>query len=68
MDCKATVKMGDSSRGGRTRGDNQALDHDRGCQEQYTPFGVVNEDTGKPHLESVRNFVCEPGERISHWE
>ena len=28
MDCKATVKIGDYSRGGRTRGDNQALDHD----------------------------------------
>ncbi len=50
MDCKATVKIGDYSRGGRTRGDNQALDHDMGCQEQYTPFGVVNEDTGELHL------------------
>lgn len=50
MDCKATVKIGDYSRGGRTRGDNQALDHDMGCQEQYTSFGVVNEDTGELHL------------------
>lgn len=50
IDCKATVKVGDYSRGGRTRGDNQALDHDMGCQEQYTPFGVVNEDTGALYL------------------
>jgi hypothetical protein len=50
MDCKATVKIGAYSRGGQTRGDNQALDHDRGCQETYTPFGVVNEDTGELHL------------------
>ena len=38
MDCKATVKISDYSRGGRTRGDNQALDHDMGCQEQYPPL------------------------------
>ena len=50
MDCKATVKIGEYSRGGKTRGDNQALDHDMGCQETYTPFGVVNEDTGHLHL------------------
>ena len=50
VDCKATVNIGDYSRGGRTRGDNRACDHDMGCQEKYTPFGVVNEDTGKLHL------------------
>jgi hypothetical protein len=30
LDCKATVKLGEYSRGGDTRGDNQALDHDMG--------------------------------------
>jgi hypothetical protein len=30
MDCKATVNIGDYSRGGKTRGDNQAADHDMG--------------------------------------
>lgn len=50
MDCKATVNIGDYSRGGRTRGDNQALDHDMGCEEKYTPFGVVDEDSGQLHL------------------
>lgn len=47
IDCKATVNIGDFSRGGCTRGDNQALDHDLGCQEKYTPFGVVDEESGQ---------------------
>ena len=37
MDCKATVKIGNYSRGGKTRGDNQAQDHDMGAQEKYIP-------------------------------
>jgi hypothetical protein len=36
MDCKATVAIGDWSPGGKTRGDNQAADHDMGCQEKHT--------------------------------
>lgn len=47
MDCKATVNIGPYSRGGDTRGDNQAADHDMGCDEKYTPFGLVDEDSGK---------------------
>lgn len=50
MDCKATVNIGDYSRGGKTRGDNQALDHDMGCEEKYTPFGMVDEDSGQLYL------------------
>jgi hypothetical protein len=50
MDCKATVKIGDYSRGGKTRGDHRAADHDMGCEEKHTPFGVVNEDSGSLHL------------------
>lgn len=50
MDCKATVNIGEYSRGGKTRGDNQAADHDMGCQEKYTPFGMVDEDSGQLHL------------------
>ncbi|QQS55779.1 MAG: transposase [Candidatus Competibacteraceae bacterium] len=50
MDCKATVKIGEYSRGGKTRGDNRAADHDMGCQEKYTPFGIVNEDSGELHV------------------
>jgi len=47
MDCKATVKIGPFSRGGLTRGDNQACDHDMGCQEKYVPCGIVDEDSGE---------------------
>jgi hypothetical protein len=50
IDCKATVKIGEYSRGGKTRGDHKAADHDMGCREKYTPFGVVDEDTGDLHL------------------
>lgn len=49
VDWKATVKIGDFSRGGQTRGDDRALDHDLGCQEQYTPCGIVDEDSA--HLD-----------------
>ena len=50
MDCKATVNIGDYSRGGKTRGDNRAADHDMGCAEKHTPFGLVDEDGGQLHL------------------
>jgi hypothetical protein len=50
MDCKATVNIGEYSRGGETRGDNQAADHDMGCTEKHVPFGVLDEDTGQLYL------------------
>ena len=50
MDCKATVNIGDYSRGGKTRGANQASDHDMGCQEKYIPCGIVDEDSGALHI------------------
>src|SRR5262247_1908491 len=50
MDCKATVKIGEFSRGGRTRGDHRASDHDMGCQEKYVPCGIVDEESGALHI------------------
>jgi hypothetical protein len=44
------VKLGEHSRGGQTRGDCLAADHDMGCREKYTPLGVVDEDAGRLHL------------------
>ena len=38
IDCKATVNIGDYSRGGKTRGDAHAADHDMGCEEKYPPL------------------------------
>jgi hypothetical protein len=45
VDCKATVKLGEISRGGETRGDNKAQDHDF-YVDTHTPLGIVNEDKG----------------------
>lgn len=50
MDCKAVAKIGDFSRGGKTRGDNKAPDHDFNCKEKYVPCGIVNENSGKLHI------------------
>ena len=47
IDCKATVHIGAYSRGGLTRGDNQASDHDMGCKEKYVPCGIVDEDSAE---------------------
>jgi hypothetical protein len=44
------VKIGAYSRGGLTRGDHKARDHDMGCKEQYGPCGVVDEDSGELHI------------------
>ena len=47
IDGKATVKIGEFSRGGLTRGDNRASDHDMGCKEKYVPCGIVDETSGE---------------------
>lgn len=49
MDCKATVNIGDFARGGQTRGDNQASDHDF-TEEHYIPCGIVDEDSAQLYL------------------
>jgi transposase len=41
------VHIGDVSRGGLTRGDPRAGDHDLGLQEKDIPCGSVDEDTGQ---------------------
>jgi hypothetical protein len=46
MDGKATVLRGDGSRGGDTRGDHRACDHDLGVKEKYMPCGLVDEESG----------------------
>ncbi|WP_430230582.1 ISAzo13-like element transposase-related protein [Nitrosomonas communis] len=56
IDCKATVKIGEYSRGGKTRGDSQAADHDMGCEEKQVPFGIVQEYSGQLHLTFASSF------------
>ncbi|MBW4490872.1 MAG: hypothetical protein KME12_24160 [Trichocoleus desertorum ATA4-8-CV12] len=50
IDCKATVAIGQYSRGGQTRGHHQANDHDLGCQEKYIPCGIGDEDSGQLYI------------------
>jgi Rhodopirellula transposase DDE domain len=50
MDCQAPVHIGAFSRGGLTRGENQACDHDLGCKENEMPCGIVDEDHGQLSL------------------
>jgi hypothetical protein len=52
MDCKA-VNLGEYSRG-KTRGENQALDHDFGTVGKSTPCGILDEDSGQLYL----HFGC----------
>jgi len=56
IDCKATVNMGDYSRGGKTRGNTQAADHDMGCEKKYVPVGILEEDRGQLHLTFGNSF------------
>ena len=44
------MKIGDLSRGGQTRGDHRALDHDLDWQEKYTPCGIVDEESAQLDL------------------
>jgi len=50
MDCQGTVELGEYCRGGKTRGNNQAQDHDLGEKEKYIPCGIVDEDKGQLYL------------------
>jgi Rhodopirellula transposase DDE domain len=50
IECKATVLIGEGSRGGLTRGASQACDHDLGLKEKYRPGGIVDEESGQLHM------------------
>ena len=47
IDGKAPVKIGAFSRGGLTRGANQASDHAMGCKEKEVPCGIVDEESAE---------------------
>ena len=44
------MNIGNYSRGGQTRGYNQAQDHDMGVKEKYIPCGILDEDSGQLYL------------------
>jgi len=69
LDCKATVCIGDYSRGGKTRGDTQACDHDMGIKDKGIPCGVVDEDRGDLYIEfgqsyKTSDFIVDV---LEHW-
>jgi Rhodopirellula transposase DDE domain len=57
IDGKATVKIGEFSRGGRTRGDNRASDHELGGEETEVPCGIVDEESGEWALTFGRSYT-----------
>src|SRR5262249_46347606 len=72
VDGKATVKIGDFSRGGQTRGDAQAFDHDLGCKEKYTPCGMVDEESAQLAMVfgssyKTSDFLVDTLEAQWHW-
>jgi hypothetical protein len=50
IDGKATVHLGDVSRGGLIRGDHRAWDHDLDLQDKYMPCGIVDEESGQLYI------------------
>src|SRR5262245_50897805 len=61
MDGTAMVRIGEVSRGGLTRGANQACDHDLGLHEKDIPCGIVEEDRGQrsiPCGSSSKTSAC----------
>jgi hypothetical protein len=57
IDTKTTVPIGNLSRGGKSRGGNQALDHDLQPEAKLTPFGIHRPDTGETFLSFTAGSV-----------
>jgi hypothetical protein len=50
------VAIGDVSRGGLTRGDHRACEHDLGLHEKYIPWGSVDEDSARLRITFGSSF------------
>ncbi len=50
LDCKAVVKIGPFSRGGKNRVVQNAADHDFSSGPELVPFGILLPDTGESHF------------------
>jgi hypothetical protein len=71
LDWKATVKIGEYARGGLTRGDHQASDHDMGCQEKDVPCGIVDEERAElriPFGSSSKTRDCLVDVLAAQWD
>jgi hypothetical protein len=70
IDGQATVHSGDFARGGLTRGDHKACDHDLGGTEKSIPCGMVEEDTGQLRItfgRSSKTSDCMVDAREARW-
>ncbi len=56
IDCKDRIKIGNFSRGGKSRIETKASDHDFGL-EHVTPFGILDVKTGNVDLSIARGPV-----------
>ena len=66
IDCKATVNLGDFSRGGKSRGAMvvEALDHDFSTEGKMIPFGILNLENDQLYIfygnsNKTSDFVCD---------
>ena len=50
------MAIGDVSRGGLTRGDHRACEHDLGLHEKYIPCGIVDENSARLHITFGSSF------------
>ena len=57
MDAKATVKVGEFSRGGKSRIETRSLDHDFGADAQVTPVGILLPDLDELTLYGIVSKV-----------
>ena len=50
LDCKAVIKIGSFSRGGKNRIEQNALDHDFEAEHKLVPFGIFLPEHGESHF------------------
>ncbi len=56
-DAKATVKIGDFARGGKSRVLIKGLDHDFTPEEKVTPYGILLPDHGRVYIYLTTSHV-----------
>jgi Rhodopirellula transposase DDE domain len=69
MDAKATVKVGPFSRGGKSRGEVKAADHDFEAKAKVTPVGIFLPATDELFLYGVTSKVTSDClvDRLEEW-
>ena len=74
MDAKASVKLGPFSRGGSSRVEVEAADHDFGSEGSLTPFSILLPQHGDLYISFAESKVTSDyiwdrvEERWSEWE